>query len=752
MMKRNRIFGFVAIVILLIGLIGTTARQVVNNINLGLDLQGGFEILYEVEPVNEGEEITADVLQNTVRALNRRINVLGVSEPNIQIEGNNRIRIQLAGVTNQQQARDMLATEARLTFRDVNDNLLLDGSDLVEGGAGQEFDQTGNSVVTLQLRDAEKFAEVTQAVLDKAPDNLMVIWLDFEEGVDSFKEESQKADPAYLSAATVSQVLNTTDVQITGNFTTAEAQELANLLNAGALPVELTEIYSTSVGATFGTQALHDTIYASVIGVALIFLFMLIFYRLPGIVAVITLSAYVYMVLLITGLLNAVLTLPGIAALVLGVGMAVDANIIMYERIKDELKIGRSLLSAYRAGTKRSLGTIFDANITTLLVAVVMYIYGTSSVKGFATTLIVSIFVSFITCVFGTRLLMDLLVKSRMFGKKLGWFGVSKKNITPIEKSKGTFAPTKFDKIDFVKIGNKCLIISGILVIAGMIIIGVFRLNLGIDFSSGTRIEITSESPLTTEEIEASIANINGVEIEPSEITLSGDNNNIGVVRAVGVLDKEEIAQVKADLGEEYGSEPNVSTVSPTVGRELARNAFYAVLISSAGIILYITIRFQFYYALSAVISLLHDAFFIIAIFSLFQIEVDITFIAAILTIIGYSINDTIVTFDRIRENYKLKKVQTEAGLKEIVNDSLRQTFSRSVNTVVTVLFTVVALFIFGSDAIRNFSLALLLGLIAGAYSSLFIAAQMWLHLEAKALKSGKRKEKKEKPNHEPLV
>ncbi len=635
MVKRSRIISFMLILLIVIGLIGTTGRQVVTNINLGLDLQGGFELLYEVEPVNEGDEITQDVLQSTVNALIRRIDALGVNEPNIQIEGDNRIRVQLAGVTDQNQARQMLGTEARLSFRDVNDNLLMDGSDLVEGGASQQFDQFGNSVVALTLRDATAFAEVTQTVLDLAPDNLMVIWLDFEEGVDSFAEESQKENPSYLSAATVSQVFNTTEVQITGNFTAQEAQELANLLNAGALPVELTEIYSTSVGATFGTQALQDTVYASIIGVALIFLFMLLFYRLPGAVALITLSAYIYLVLLFTNLLNAVLTLPGIAALVLGVGMTVDANIIMYERIKDELKIGRSVLSAYRAGTKQSLGTILDANLTTLLVAIVMYVYGTSSVQGFATMLIVSIFVSFITCVSGTRILMSLLVKSRVLDNKPELFGVKKQDITPIEKSKSSFAPTKFDKFDFVKIGNKCMVFSAVLTIVGIIILAVFRLNLGIDFSSGTRIEITSETPLTVEAVEASIESIAGVEIDPSNITLSGDNNTMGVVRTVGVLDTEEIAQVKEALGEEYGSEPNISTVSPTVGRELARNAFFAVLISSVGIILYVTIRFQFYYALTAVVALLHDAFFIIAIFSLFQIEIDITFIAAILTIIG---------------------------------------------------------------------------------------------------------------------
>lgn len=417
-MKKGRLIAFFLFVLLIGTGLGYFTKPAANNITLGLDLQGGFEVLYDVQPVKKGDKITKDVLVSTVEALNRRANVLGVSEPNIQIEGNNRIRVQLAGVTNQNRAREILATEAQLSFRDANDKELLNGADLVENGAKQTYDSTTNEpIVTIKLKDADKFGEVTKKVMKMAPNNQLVIWLDYDKG-DSFKKEVQKEHPKFVSAPNVSQELNTTDVKIEGHFTAQEAKDLASILNAGALPVKLTEKYSTSVGAQFGQQALHDTVFAGIVGIAIIFLFMLFYYRLPGLIAVITLSVYIYITLQIFDWMNAVLTLPGIAALILGVGMAVDANIITYERIKEELKLGKSVRSAFRSGNRRSFATIFDANITTIIAAVVLFIFGTSSVKGFATMLILSILTSFITAVFLSRFLLALLVESRWLDRK----------------------------------------------------------------------------------------------------------------------------------------------------------------------------------------------------------------------------------------------------------------------------------------------------------------------------------------------
>ncbi|MGM7636556.1 protein translocase subunit SecDF [Bacillus sp. Hm123] len=733
MVKRSRIVAFFLIVLLLASTIGLTAKDIVKDIKLGLDLQGGFEVLYQVEPM-KGEKITKEMVTDTVDALDKRINVLGVSEPNIQVEEGNRIRVQLAGVEDQNEARELLSTQANLTFRDVNDKLLMDGKDIVASGTKQSFDQKGKPSIAVKLKDKKKFKEVTEHVLSLAPMNQMVIWLDFEEGKDSYVKEIQKKNPKFISAATVGEVFDTNEVSITGDFTLEEAKNLASILKAGALPVKLNEIYSTSVGASFGEKALDQTVLAGIVGIAIIFLFMLFYYRLPGLVATVTLSVYIYLILLIFDWMNGVLTLPGIAALILGVGMAVDANIITYERIKEEMKVGRSIKAAFKEGNKNSFLTILDANVTTVLAGAVLFYFGTSSVKGFATMLIISIIVSFLTAIWGSRLLLGLFVQSGMLNNKPGWFGVSKKEIKDISESYDTLdLPTKFDRFDFVKHHRKFFIASMVAIVAGMIVLSVFRLNLGIDFSSGTRMEVMANKPLTEASVKAELEKVG---LTTDDIVISGDKKDLGVTRFKEPLTQQEIAKVKDHFAKLYGAEPNISTVSPVVGKELAKNAMKALAIASVGIVLYVTLRFEIYMALAAIVALLHDAFFIIAFFSLTRLEVDITFIAAVLTIIGYSINDTIVTFDRMRENLaKKRKIKTEQELEDIVNQSLRQTLTRSINTVLTVVIAVIALLVLGSSSILNFSIALLVGLISGTYSSLFIAAQLWLVWKKKELK-----------------
>lgn len=733
MVKRSRIVAFLLILILLGSTMGVTTNGILKNIKLGLDLQGGFEVLYEVQPAKKGQKIDSDVMASTAKALDKRINVLGVSEPNIQIEGKNRIRVQLAGVEDQNEAREILSTQANLTFRDANDKVMMDGTDLKEGGAKQTFDENGAPSVSLTLKSADKFRDVTQTIVNMSP-NVLVIWMDFEEGKDSFKTEYAKEKPKYLSAPTVSRVFNDNSVSIVGSFTAEEAQTLASLLNAGALPVKLKEVYSTSVGASFGEQALNETILAGIIGIAIIFLFMLLYYRFPGFIATVTLSAYIYLVLLIFDWMNGVLTLPGIAALILGVGMAVDANIITYERIREEIKVGKSIKSAFQAGSKNSFSSILDANLTTILAAGVLFFYGTSSVKGFATMLLVSIALSFLTAVFLSRLLLGLWVHSGFLNKKPGWFAVKKSAIHDINENFDTLdLPTRWDKLDFVKPRKWFFIISGVLLGLGLVLLLIFRLNLSIDFTKGTRIEVLSNKPLTTEVVEKALNDHN---IKPDDIVISGDNKEIASARLKDVLSKDEIAKLKVDLKKEFGAEPNVSTVSPTVGKEIAKNAVIALIIASIGIVLYVTIRFEWAMAISAIASLLHDAFFMVAFFSITRLEVDLTFIAAVLTIVGYSINDTIVTFDRMRENMqKKKRLKTNADIAEVLNVSIRQTLSRSVNTVFTVLVTVIALIFFGSESIQNFSIAMLVGLITGVYSSICVAGPLWYVFKTRELK-----------------
>lgn len=429
MVKKSKILTFFIIFAVIVGLIGMTTKGIVKNIKLGLDLQGGFEVLYDVKPAKEGQKITDDVLKSAVQALDRRVNVLGVSEPNITIEGKNRIRVQLAGIKDQNKARKLLSTQAQLTFRDVNDKVLLDGSDLKGGGSKVTFNQQNQPIVQLTLKDPNKFGKVTKKVMNMGPgQNQLVIWLDYQKG-DSYKEEATKKNPKFISAPSVNSELDQKTVVIEGRFTQEEAKNLSEILNAGALPVKLHENYSNSVGAKFGKQALNETVTAGIIGIALVFLFMAFYYRFPGLIAIVTLSFYIYLNLLIFDWMDAVLTLPGIAAFILGVGMAVDANIITAERIKEEIRSGKSIASAFKAGSKRSFAPIFDANLTSIITASVLFAYGTSSVKGFALVLIVSVVTSFFTNVYVSRILLGLWVNSKFLNKKPGYFGVKESDI-----------------------------------------------------------------------------------------------------------------------------------------------------------------------------------------------------------------------------------------------------------------------------------------------------------------------------------
>lgn len=427
--KTGPLMIFLGIVLSFAVLFSMTIKDVVKDIKLGLDLQGGFEVLYEVSTLDNKQKVTPEVLNSTVESLRNRIDVIGVSEPNIQIEGENRVRVQLAGVKNQDEARKMLSTSARLSFRDLEGNLLLDGADLKEGGAKLSYSEMGEPWVSISLKDADKFADATEKTLGSQ----MVIWMDYEEG-DSFEAEVVKENSKVISAPSVSQVLRTKDVQIQGTFSAEEAKTLANLLNSGSLPVDLKEVYSNSMSAKFGEEALQMTMFASIISVIFIFVFMVGLYRLPGLIAYFTLVVYVYLILLMFGWMGAVLTLPGIAAFVLGMGMALDMNIITYERIKEELRKGRSLQAGFKAGNEHSLSSIIDANLTTLLASGVMFFYGTSSVKGFAIMLILSIFASFVTSLFLSRYMLKLLIKTNLLKNKPKLFGVKESEINETPK------------------------------------------------------------------------------------------------------------------------------------------------------------------------------------------------------------------------------------------------------------------------------------------------------------------------------
>lgn len=406
--------------------------DVADDITLGLDLQGGFEILYQVVPIEDDQVVDRELLENTYAALQRRVDALGVNEPELMIESPDRIRVRLAGVDDQETARSILSTQARLTFRDTNDNVMMGGEHLREGSARVVHDEVNRPVVNIEFSDSQRAGEVTTQLLQQP----MVIWLDFEEGVDSYEDSRSKEmsgeDPAYISAPIVRDTLRTSGSISSPTWTYQEASELASLLNAGALPVDLTELTARGVGASLGAQAMEYTVTAAYIGGILVLLYMIAYYRLPGVVAGISLLFYVFLIILVFNWLDAVLTLPGIAALVLGVGMAVDANIITNERIKEEIRSGKTINSSFRAGAKRSLRTILDANITTIIAATVLFYFGDFAIQGFALMLIITILLSFVTAVLGSRLLLGLLVASRSLDRKPQWFGVKESDISEL--------------------------------------------------------------------------------------------------------------------------------------------------------------------------------------------------------------------------------------------------------------------------------------------------------------------------------
>ena len=746
MKKVSRIIAFLLLVVLLFGGMAVTYKNVIKNVNLGLDLQGGFEVLYQVDPLHNGDKINKKALQSTAQTLENRVNVLGVSEPKIQVEEANRIRVQLAGVTDQKEARKILSSQANLTIRDADDHVKLNGSDIKQGSAKQEFKQeTNQPTVTFKVKDKNKFKKVTEEI-SKKRDNVMVVWLDFEKG-DSYKKEAQKKNPKFISAASVDQPINSDSVEISGGFKGQEgvkkAKQISELLNAGSLPVDLKEIYSNSVGAQFGQDALDKTIFASFIGVALIYLFMLGFYRLPGLVAIIALTTYIYLTLVAFNFISGVLTLPGIAALVLGVGMAVDANIIMYERIKDELRIGRTIKQAFSKANKSSFLTIFDSNLTTVIAAAVLFFFGESSVKGFATMLLLGILMIFVTAVFLSRFLLSLLVSSNVFKKNYWLFGVKKKDRHDINEGIDVHdLKTSFEKWNFVKLAKPLIGLSILIVVVGAVILYIFKLNLGIDFSSGTRVDFQSKDALTQNKIEQVVKS---TDLKADQIQINGKGNKAATIQFKQDLSRNQDNKLSDTIKSEFGDTPQINTVSPIIGQELAKNAMLALLYAAIGIIIYVSLRFEWRMGLSSVLALLHDVFIIVAIFSLFRIEVDLTFIAAVLTIVGYSINDTIVTFDRVRENLqKIKVITTAEQIDDIVNRSIRQTMTRSINTVLTVLVVVIAILLFGAPTIHNFTLALFIGLISGVFSSIFIAVPLWGIM--------KKRQLKKTPNHKLVV
>ena len=738
-MKKGKLLLGIIIVLIIATMCGYFISPLINKINFGLDLQGGFEVLYEVSPLNSEDELNQEMLYSTYKAILKRIDVLGVSEPEITIEGNNRIRIKLAGITNANDARNTISSTAVLSFRDYNDNLLMT-SDVLGGEARVSQDEYGRPAVSLRIKDTDTFYEVTKKVKNMT-NNIMVIWLDYDEDTDSYRSELSKesldkggcgtTESHCLSAALVDRAF-ASDVIIQGNFTKEEVTSLVELINSGALPTKLNEISSRTVEASFGADSLNKTLLAGVIGIACVILIMIIIYRFSGFIASFGLILYTFITFVIFYLIHGVLTLPGIAAMLLGIGMAVDANVICFERIKENLLIGKNLSDAYEIGNKSSFTSIIDANVTTIIAAIIMFILGESSVKGFATMLIISIITTVIVMVYIVKLILKYMVNTKVFDNKLGLFiGINKNKI---KKEKDIRIP--FPKLNVVKHHLKFTLITIVLFAIGIVLYFTTGANYGVDFTGGTSITINNPNSLTNV---TKILNDNNYTIEKQNLS---DKEIIITIREV--LDKDAIVDLTNTLKKDYDLDSDIYVVSKVVKQELVKNAIKSLMFASIGIIIYVAIRFRFNYAISGIIALIHDLAFTFLFFCALKIEIDSIFVAAILTIIGYSINDTIVTFDIIREGYKNKyknNITNPSDLDELVNISIRRTLTRTLLTTITTLIPVIILLIFGAKAIFNFNIALLVGFVAGTYSSIFISNMLWLRLEKRRITKPKKED-----------
>ena len=732
-MNKTKFIITLIITLIITGISTYFIKPIIDNINFGLDLQGGFEVLYEVSPLKEEDKLNEDMLYSTYKSILKRIDILGVSEPEITIEGENNIRVKLAGITNVDDARDTISSTATLSFRDYNDNLLMT-SDVLGGEAKVTKDEYGQPAVSLKIKDVDTFYDVTKKVKDM-DNNIMVIWLDYEEGKDSYRKEMNNAgkneggcgtsESHCLSAAKVDRAF-ASDVIIQGNFSKEEATTLVELINSGALPTNLKEISSRTVEASFGENSLNKTLTAGIIGIIIVIILMTIIYRFSGFIAGLALLLYTFTSFLVFYLINGVLTLPGIAAMLLGIGMAVDANVICFERIKENLLIGKNLKDSYQIGNKSSFTSIIDANTTTIIAAIIMFIFGQSSVKGFATMLIINIIVTVLVMIYLVKFILKIFVDTNVFNKKLGLFiGVNKKKI---EKSKEIKIP--YQKLNFIKHKNKFITLSIILLVIGGIFLFTKGANLGVDFTGGTSITIQTDKKETK-----AIENL----LKEKEYTIEKINKNNEEINIVldNVLEKDSITELKNNLLDDLKLESDIYVVSSVVKKELVKNAIKSLIIASIGIIIYIAIRFKFNYAISGIIALIHDVLFTVLFFCVFKIEIDSVFIAAILTIIGYSINDTIVTFDIIRENYKTKyknNITNPKDLDTLVDISIKRTLYRTILTTLTTIIPVIILLVFGSKEIMNFNIALLVGFISGVYSSIFISNMLWLYLEKRRI------------------
>lgn len=685
------------------------------NIILGLDLAGGVSITYQIKEDNPSEQDVRD----TVQRLQQRADVYS-TDSNVYKEGSNRINIEIPGVSDANKILEELGKPGALEFLDEDNyskyasgqeyETVLTGSDVKNASAAIDNSGTVQEyVVQLAFTDegTKKFADATTANVGK---RIYIIY-----------------DGEIASAPTVQTAITGGSAVINGMADDEEAEQLAQTIRIGALPLTLEELRSNEVGATLGKDALSTTLKAGAIGMGVIAVIMIGLYLLPGFISVLALIAYVVLMLLCLNGFNASLTLPGLAGIVLSVGMAVDANVIIFTRIKEELGAGASVKNAIDAGFNKALSAILDGNITTLIAAVVLYLMGVGSIKGFALTLGIGIALSMFTALFVTKHLLKAAFTLGLQSPKL--YGAKKE-----AKVHG-----------YVKFSKFAYLISFIVIAAGLVALPVFKgktgstLNYSLEFTGGTSMTVDFEERYDLAKAESDILPViaKAAGISEADIQVQNVKDSNEIVFKSSELTNDQREEVQTALEENFKvKEFNMENISSTISNEMQRNAIISVLIATALMLIYIAIRFSdVKFGAAAVIALLHDVLVVFAVYSIGRLSVGNTFIACMLTIVGYSINATIIIFDRIRENMVSMSKESYAT---IVNTSISQTLTRTIYTSLTTFVMVFFIYIMGVPSIKEFALTLMCGIVCGAYSSVCITGPLWYMFKTRFGKNDK--------------
>ena len=727
MKEKNKSLLYLAGVIIVLALLVYTTlvgwtnahKGTAKNIILGLDLAGGVSITYEANEANPSDE----AMKDTINKMQTRAEAFS-TESSVYQEGTNRITVDIPGVEDATEVLKSLGKEGSLEFVAADQmtededgkpsykKYILDGTGVEDAQAATQTDETTKQneyVVQLTLtgKGAKKFAKATK----EAYPNKDVIHIVY--------------DGEIISSPAVQAEITDGECVISGNFETYDkAEQLASMIRIGALPLELKEIRSTVVGAQLGVDAIDSSLIAGAIGFGLVVLFMIILYRIPGFSSAVALLFYLAAMLVTLNVLDITLTLPGIAGIILNIGMAVDANVIIFTRIREELAKGKSVRSAIKTGFDKALSAIVDGNVTTLIAAAVLYIKGSGTVRGFATTLAIGIILSMFTALAVTRWILVALTHLGVDDAK--YFGV--------EKEKKT--------IRFVENRGKFFVISGILIVACIVSLVINKqsslgnvLNYGLDFLGGTSVNVTFDDDTElNSDFKADIEALVKDTADTTNVVISdiAGENTLNIKTVEMNLDQRG-ALTDALMSDYKVQEKDIEmeSISGAVSSEMRKDAVVAVIIATICMLLYIWFRFKdVVFAGSAVLALIHDVLVVLLVYAALRINVGNTFIACMLTIVGYSINATIVIFDRIRENLGSKR--SKEALAELVNESITQTLTRSINTSLTTFFMVVVLAILGVDSIREFAIPIMAGIVCGAYSSVCITGTLWYSIKSK--------------------